>query len=725
MATIKLDVEVDDRPVKSLKSELRNLVYEMAGLELGTAEFEKVNERASELRDKINEVNEQIAVFATGSKLERVSNSFGEISQGLMDLDFDRATQGAKLLQKTAGAITFKDAATSLKDLGGVIVSVGKTILTNPLFLLAGIVVAIVVAVYKLLDSMGVLKTVMKALGDAIGWVVQQFKNWLDFIGLTNFAQQDLYKQIIENNEKIIASEQTKIDAITSNLDFEIRKRQANGEDTAKLEREKLVEVKNSAFAQAKAYRMIAMVMAELNGRESEEYKEAKEKMENAKKAFIQAGQEIEIYDITAKKKAKDAREKELADNKASEEKKAQQAREYALKAEQEREREAQERLTNQRQISDLELQLIEDDSEKEIAILNEKYKRINEDLESSLLQNKLTREEFDKLTKLQAKMQAKELNDITLKNEEETTAKQQEALKAYEEMMFNLRAESITKTVDAMRMGSAEELTVLQEKFNNGLISEQQFNEGKVALQQKLNEDLATLTASLLPTEEEESPIDKMRREGEEKQALLEELLANSLITQEEYNARRDENEKVTAENIAKYERELQSQKVQGFVQAGTAILGALAKNAKEGSALAKAVGVAQATIDTYKSAVSAYSSLAGIPIVGPVLGGVAAAAAVAMGVMNVKKILSTKIPGGGGGGGGNITASVPSPMNTIQMAQDAIAKQAPELHTTNGISAKTQVAQKRDRVVVLDYTDVKNKEKENNYLKESITLA
>lgn len=150
MAKINIDVAVDDRPVKSLKAELRELVNSMAGLEVGSAEFEKANERASELRDKMAEVNEQIAVFATGSKLERVSNSFGEISQGLMDLDFDRATQGAKLLQKTASAITFKDAASSLKDLGGVIVSVGKTILTNPLFLLAGVVVAIVVAVYKL-----------------------------------------------------------------------------------------------------------------------------------------------------------------------------------------------------------------------------------------------------------------------------------------------------------------------------------------------------------------------------------------------------------------------------------------------------------------------------------------------------------------------------------------------------------------------------------------------
>lgn len=62
--------------------------------------------------------------------------------------------------------------------------------------------------------------------------------------------------------------------------------------------------------------------------------------------------------------------------------------------------------------------------------------------------------------------------------------------------------------------------------------------------------------------------------------------------------------------------------------------------------SAAGKAMAVAQATIDTYKSAVSAYGAMATIPIVGPALGAVAAAAAVAAGIANVKKITSTKAP-------------------------------------------------------------------------------
>lgn len=72
------------------------------------------------------------------------------------------------------------------------------------------------------------------------------------------------------------------------------------------------------------------------------------------------------------------------------------------------------------------------------------------------------------------------------------------------------------------------------------------------------------------------------------------------------------------------------------------------------KGTALGKAAAVAQATISTYQGATSAYAALAPIPIVGPALGAVAAGAAIAAGLANVKKILSVQTPGGGGSTGG-----------------------------------------------------------------------
>ena len=85
----------------------------------------------------------------------------------------------------------------------------------------------------------------------------------------------------------------------------------------------------------------------------------------------------------------------------------------------------------------------------------------------------------------------------------------------------------------------------------------------------------------------------------------------------------------------------------------------GNLSKILGEETEAGKAMAIVQATIDTYKSAQASYASLAGIPVVGPVLGGVAAAAAIVSGMANVKAIASA---GGGGGGGGNISAPAPT---------------------------------------------------------------
>ena len=59
------------------------------------------------------------------------------------------------------------------------------------------------------------------------------------------------------------------------------------------------------------------------------------------------------------------------------------------------------------------------------------------------------------------------------------------------------------------------------------------------------------------------------------------------------------------------------------------------------------KAANIAQATIDTYTSAIGAYRSQASIPVVGPVLGGLAAAAAVTAGLLNIKSISQQQFGG------------------------------------------------------------------------------
>ena len=77
--------------------------------------------------------------------------------------------------------------------------------------------------------------------------------------------------------------------------------------------------------------------------------------------------------------------------------------------------------------------------------------------------------------------------------------------------------------------------------------------------------------------------------------------------------------------------------------------ITGMLRQGSKEQMAVQKAQGLAQAAISTYQAANSAYSALAGIPIVGPALGAAAAAAAIAYGLNNVAQISGIKLAEGG----------------------------------------------------------------------------
>ena len=80
------------------------------------------------------------------------------------------------------------------------------------------------------------------------------------------------------------------------------------------------------------------------------------------------------------------------------------------------------------------------------------------------------------------------------------------------------------------------------------------------------------------------------------------------------------------------------------------------------EESAAGKAAAIASATISTFESAQSSYNSLAGIPIVGPVLGALAAGAAITSGFAQVKAITATKLPSLGGKAAPAVSGGSPS---------------------------------------------------------------
>lgn len=110
-----------------------------------------------------------------------------------------------------------------------------------------------------------------------------------------------------------------------------------------------------------------------------------------------------------------------------------------------------------------------------------------------------------------------------------------------------------------------------------------------------------------------------------------------------EEYLKTKEKNEqKLDILGLIMQQKEVARRKftAKAAIDMAASTFGNMASILGEESKAGKAFATAQATIDTFKAANSAYAAMAGIPVVGPALGIAAAAAAIASGIANVKKI-------------------------------------------------------------------------------------
>ena len=166
-----------------------------------------------------------------------------------------------------------------------------------------------------------------------------------------------------------------------------------------------------------------------------------------------------------------------------------------------------------------------------------------------------------------------------------------------------------------------------------------------------------------------------------EEKEIASAELLENSEAVKAEIRKKFD---RLRNDADAKFsKKQVKWSKMTKDEQLGIAssTAGDMAKIMGEETEAGKAFAITQATIDTYKSATSAYSAMSGIPVVGPALGAVAAGAAIAAGLANVAAISSTGGGGGGGGGGGSVPAApAPPAPQMMSGAFELTGGEAPE---------------------------------------------
>ena len=609
MNTVEIPLKLTG--ISEIKAELKAVKGAIANA-TDPETMQALAQKAGELADKLKDVNEQVSVFNTGSKFEAVSNSFGLIQADLASLDFEGANEKAQVFAKTLGSVGKAEISGALKGLtgvvktvGGAFVKLGVQILANPIFLLAAVITAIVVGIGVFLNKIGVLDKALKVLMTPINAIIAGFKKLTDYMGLTNYAAQENADKMGKANEKAAASSQKRAEKIADSYDIEIAKAKAAGKDTSNLEIAKSKALSKEAEKRLKDQRAEYAALQKIASKDNaERRKKLREQIEAENKILRQGRKERQLIEIDANAK-KETKEKETA-SKGNDN-----AKNYAKN-----------RLDAERSIKDIEIALIADDNERELATLNEKYRRLIEDVKKN---ENLTGKEKVELTKLYESQKQAEL-DKSAKTQVESEAKRQEQIaqkiKDNENAQLQ-KQEEFEEQLRQLQMTDTErEIDAVQTKYFELIALAEQYGLDTKALEEKRAAEIKAIN-------------DK----------LAEEEKATALAKIE----------------TATQERNAKIQMVSDYAQSVLNLSTLVTKDQKKLEQINKASALVQIGIDT-AMAISALVKASQQNLANGVTGGLAGAAQFATGILQIttnmvkaKQLLSNpsgSVSGGGGGG-------------------------------------------------------------------------
>jgi hypothetical protein len=252
-------------------------------------------------------------------------------------------------------------------------------------------------------------------------------------------------------------------------------------------------------------------------------------------------------------------------------------------------------------------------------------------------------------LAKLQLKYQLDidlEAADYEIANLTARNKKKAALTKEYDEKINTIRAKGLldfqTKWTESIAKRDAADSKMQTDELNEKLDKEKELNYQSL----KLDEEIGNM---------------RLDQAGQKAAASMEQL-------HEWYDKKMalvKGNAKAEAQLFAEYERQktliakLEQEERMATISSS---LGQAADLFGRATAAGKVLAIASATIDTYLSAQKAYTSLAGIPFIGPTIAPIAAGIAILSGLANIKKIVSVQVPGGGGSSPSGI--SVPAPL-------------------------------------------------------------
>lgn len=657
----EIEVPLKITGIGAIKKELRELKGEIANATDPEA-LASLTQRAGELKDQLADANEQVNIFASGSKFEQVSNGLGSIKDSIMSLDFAEAGQKAKLLTTSLKNLNPAEFAAQFKGFGQVIMSVGSAVgvltsqfikmgialLSNPIFLLVAVIVAIVAAILIFLHKMGILKKIFEVIMIPINALIEGFKALTDWIGLTSYAAEENAAKTEEANKRVVESTDKRTQAVVGYYDYEIKMFQLYGLKTLDLELSKskaLAEGSKKKIQSAKVALDAELQLGE--DADQEKIKNLRKSIEEENKIIIDERRNRNyLVAQDAVKEREDAKKKLEADKKAAEDD-AKQKADAAKKAADAARKFAENRLNAARTIRDIEIALIKDDNDREVATINEKYARLIQDTKKN--------ENLTKAEKLRLQALYNEQLKVELANQEKTVL---DAEKAKQEKLLDLikannearqQAEEDFFEVYRTQVMSKEqqEVDAVNAKYFQLIAKAEQYGLDTKILKEQQEKEVADITKKYAD-EQAKAVADA---EAKKRQAQLD--TANNALS--------------IAENSTKSIQNL------GDI-AFAAKMAKVKKGSKEEEELAKkqfkfnkAMQLAGAIVDAGKAVTA---SLAASPVaIGPVpnpIGIASLATAITTSALNISKIAATQFTSTASGGGGGATTGVGAASST-----------------------------------------------------------
>lgn len=639
IATI-VDINSSTKSLKELKADIDNAKKALEGLDTKSDEYKKGLEQLATAQSNYHKVVEEgikkQANFKNGLDItvEATNGMIGgfQALQGIMALTGGENEKLVGTLVKlqavSSVAQGFKQFTGSIKATTTAMKILNVTILANPIMALVAAVVA----------AVAILAYFANEAAESASGVAELNK------------QEELYNETLKAN--------------SDEQDFNIRMMKARGASNKELIQSN-IEFTNKEIEAAEVrmdaiYEEIKALKEKIKwykfgmGSEDKRLKKLEEMYENSQDGLNKMydkqkklNQDMTV--ATAEENIKIERaEKESLDRRTEERRKA-------AKDQIDIENKKQETLTG----------LIKDAETKEKELNQKRYEDTKVSLEDrEALIIKKTQSNYNELAKAYAKM-----NDTTL----DSDVRIENAKKYNECLDEEYKLEKQLFSIGEEKAKFEEELKEAQEQFDD-LTKEEELE----LMREQLDTETEKLEFDRMVFAEKLEQIDiEMAKELEKAQndAESNEVRAESL---RKYMALVEQSTKIKqldqkADNKIKAEQRKNDQ----LMLSGTKrVLSEASQLLGEHTAAGKATAIGATTIDTYQSATSAYKAMAGIPIVGPVLGAAAAGVAIASGMANVKSILKTKIPGGRESGGGAPTITPPTYMETLPPVQENFVK-------------------------------------------------